>query len=146
MIVIDGRRDPARAAWRSWRRRLQGAISRTLASSTPAETWSQALPALNAAADAAKRAQLAHQFHQHGRDSDDDMLTRICAGRVEPEAIVAATMGPKRCVQILMHAGVDFDRAFRLVERVGASVSAALAFADVPSVVVLDDEGERGAA
>lgn len=145
MKVIDATRNSARPLWRSWRRRLQGAITRTIASSTPRETWRRELPALDRAADAAMRAQLEHQYHEHGRDADNETINAFREGRAEAEALMAATMGPKRCVQILVHAGVDFERAMQLLEAVGPDATKAIGFADVIDIVVLDEEA-RGAS
>jgi len=146
MIVVDTtRRNPARAAWRSWRRRLQGVLTRTLASAAPLETWTQAVPTLNAAAEAAMRAQLEHEYHARGRSMPAGAYEALRDERAKVQPIVAVTMGPQRCVEILCYAGVDFPRALRLLEVVGAAVSEVIAFADVIDVVLLDDES-RGAA
>jgi hypothetical protein len=145
MKVIDARRNPARAAWRVWRRRLQGVVMRTLASAAPREAWSASLPALAAAAEAARRAQLAHEHHRRGRDMDAAAYDSVRAERSKIEPVIAAIMGPRRCVQILGIAGVDLERAMRLLELVGPSVSEALAFTDVVDVMLLDDD-RRGAA
>lgn len=145
--VIDATRDHSRPMWRAWRRRLHGAIARTLISSTPRETWSQSLPALAAAAEKAMRAGIAHEFHSRGRDMmPDSEYEGIRAQRAEIEPMIAAVMGPRRCAQILERAGIDLDRAARLLELVGPSVSDALAFLDVVDVVMLDGGSARGAA
>jgi hypothetical protein len=145
VIVVDATKSPERAAWRAWRRRLQGAVTRTLASPTPAATWKEALPSLNAAAERAVRLAHEHEFHVRGRSTTPTMFNEVLAERAQAQELVALIMGPKRCVQILYTAGVSFERAMQLLELVGPAVADALAFADVFNVIRLEDE-TRGAA
>lgn len=93
------------------------------------------------------RAGLEHEFHLRGREMmDASEYDGIRAQRAEIEPAVAAMMGPKRCAQILERAGIDLDRAARLLDLVGPSVSDALAFLDVVDLVMLDNGSARGAA
>jgi hypothetical protein len=147
MKVIDATRDRSRPLWRAWRRRLHGAIARTLTSSAPVETWRASLPALANAAETAMRANLEYEFHSRGRE----MMPRseyegIREQRAELEPVIASVMGPKRIAAILDRAGVDIERTARLLELVGTSVADALAFLEVMDVVMLDDGSARGAA
>ena len=146
MNVIDATRDHSRPLWRAWRRRLHGAIARTLISSSPRETWRKELPALLTAAEAARRAALQHEMHQHRRDPDPAWLDETAVLRVDAEEYAGATMMIGRAVYILGVSGIDRDRAMRLCADVGPAVVAALAWLDVVDVVMLGDEGARGAA
>lgn len=145
MIIVDARRDRTQQPWRRWRRRLHGAVERALRSPTPATTWRAELPALAAAGEQAMRATLDQKLLEHGRDPEAAWVQRHRAVRAEAEVIVAATMGPARAAKLLAAAGIDLDRAMRLVELVGPAVADAVAFLDVLDVLQLDGR-VRGAA
>jgi len=145
MIVVDATTEAAQRLWRSWRRRLHGAVTRTLSSASRAETWRASLPALHDAEVRAVREQLRKQHHGYGRDVTEERIDDIIADQEAGKHIAAATMRPARACALLVEAGIDRPRAIELVMSLGTAVIEAIAFLEVVTLVELDDTA-RGAA
>jgi hypothetical protein len=141
--VIDARRDTARPLWRRWKGRLRGAITATITSATPAETWAAQLPVLAADARRARRASLLLELRRAGRDPDQAWLDSQEAQR--ERAVQLLQLDAERVGALLVVVGVQPEMAGRLLHVVPLEiVAAAVSWIDVIDLVVLDDA--RGAA
>jgi hypothetical protein len=144
--VIDARRDPSQPIWRKWKRCTHGAVVCTLAAPSPRQAWARALPRLSKIADDGMRLAAEHQFHLRGSEMQPAAYESVREQRAQIVPVIAETMEEWRIADLLGRAGVDLERAVRLIDAVGAEAAAqAVAFLDVIDVLLLDDEA-RGAA